>query len=200
MYVINTADHKIFVECLATRNAGRQTYGVWIDLDFKDENDIDSEIRAMLISSPNPNTTVECPKCEACDDDCERCNGSGEVASAESWIVTAYDCEDIDCGEYPDLERLAEIVDVLNSSPNHEAFAVWLNEIADESDPLENFENEYRGEYSTAAEYVESYYRDNSPEFFKSDSMHPSNYVDWELLAESWQTLTIESGFAFVRD
>lgn len=59
-------DVRIYAACLASYNAGR-LYGVWIDCEGKDADDLQTEVSAMLAASPEPDAEewaihdFECP-------------------------------------------------------------------------------------------------------------------------------------------
>lgn len=114
------SDLRIYVACLASYNNG-VLHGAWIDVDGKDEGDIQEEVAAMLRASPYPNVMVTCP---ACDGDGEidgapchsaECNGSGEVRSAEEWAIHDHEGFGNLIGESTSFEDVAAIAEVLGS-------------------------------------------------------------------------------------
>lgn len=102
---------KIYVACLASYNNGR-LHGEWIDAD-SDADVMREEIARILRESPFPNVTVECPDCEGVDSaDCTICKGKGVVPSAEEWAIHDYDGIPSTFSEYPDLQAIADFVEL----------------------------------------------------------------------------------------
>lgn len=134
---------RIYVACLASYNNGT-LHGKWIDA-AQDADDIQTEIRAMLRESKYPNVEVDCHN--ECDDGtawregfaspCPVCKSTGKVPSAEEWAVHDYEgFEGIKLGEYPDLETVSKLADLLND--HEEAFAAFYqNGDCDGKDPSE---------------------------------------------------------------
>jgi len=175
---------RIYVASLSDYNAG-ELHGEWIDVTDKDT--MLEEIAAMLRKSKYPNVMVECPDCEGeiiPGPMCQTCKGQGEVPSAEEWAVHDYECDagKVDMGEHPDLDELCELVEAIEE--HGEAFLAWHNE-----DPRYNnasdFKEKYLGEFDSLADHVQEYWEGNG---FKAEPWpHPSNYIDWESMANDWE-------------
>lgn len=91
-------------------------------------------------------------------------------------------------------EDVAGVVDKAEEIAGHveehgPAFRAWIdNQGVAYADP-ERFQESYRGEYPSLAEYVQEYWDDTS-ELRAPDGQwwHPLNYVDWGRMAEELET------------
>ena len=153
---------RIYVASLSDYNAGI-LLGEWIDLDGKDADDVQGEIAAMLRKSRHPNVLVACPSCEGerffkidvgparC---CSKCNGVGEVPSAEEWSIHDYD----DCpnmGENPSLEDLCEQVRLIEEHGDAwRAYIEWRH-VSDVSES--DFEDCRAGEADSEEDWIDNF-------------------------------------------
>ncbi len=164
---------RIYAACLASYNNGT-LHGEWIDLDGKDESDVDEEIRLMLKASPYPNVVrrdVKCPsclatsyidvsspsgtlrKCSECDVFCD-CT-SEPYPSAEEFAIHDHEgFEGVKVGEYDsigDLVRLSAAIE-----EHGEAFAAFYDHYGNDVDgAVSKFEDAYRGCHKSVEEYAE---------------------------------------------
>lgn len=143
---------RIYVACLASYNAGTH-HGEWIDIDGMDADDIQAEIDEMLRGSPHPNTTCDCPECEGTDEDCEHCEGSGGVPTADEWAIHDYDDIPYSFGENPDLESLVKYVEAYEE--HGEPFKVWWENESGSDFDVERFQEQYQGTYRSLEDYAE---------------------------------------------
>lgn len=194
---------RIYVACLASYNNG-VLHGEWIDAE-QDADGIWSDVNEMLRKSPYPNVHVDCPDCnydgapdelvghdgegtaDGRDDTCLTCKGTGKVPSAEEWAIHDYEgFEGIKLSEHESFETVAALSEAIEE--HGVAFAAWWNnENRDEVD-LDAFQECYRGEFDSLADYVEDYW-DQCGEY-KRDNKNwwsPINYVDWERMARDLQ-------------
>jgi len=154
---------RIYVACLASYNNG-VLHGAWMDA--TDADAMREEIATMLRASPYPNVTVDCPACVGATDPvavlleatglCPTCRGTGKVPSAEEYAVHDYD--DFGglastLGEYPDLDKLAEIADMLDK--HGDAYAAYVAWRGVEYATVEDFEQCYQGEHDNVTRYAE---------------------------------------------
>jgi antirestriction protein len=167
---------RMYAACLASYNAGT-LHGEWLDLDGLSADEIRQEITdKVLLTSPCPNVTVECPDCDGAGDGCPRCDGLGTVESAEEWA--AHDWEDMPnflASEYPDLDDVALYVEgVGEHGEPYAAFCDYLDEVASG----DNFQSAYIGGFDSWEEVAQDYV-DNTGML---DSVPESlrNYFDYE--------------------
>lgn len=146
---------RIYVACLAAYNAGR-LHGAWIDAS-SDVDEMQEAIDAMLKASPAP--------------------------GAEEWAI--HDYEDLpDLGEYPGLERVADVVEFFEEHSDDYSEALLTALLMDTGGDIKDAESwldNYCGTYETFKDYaVEaadkrlSYYE--LPDFV-------SNYFDYDAYA-----------------
>lgn len=110
---------KIYVACLSAYNNGK-LYGAWIDCD-RDALDIWAEIEEMLKNSPEPD--------------------------AEEWAIHCYEnWQGIEIGEHEDIERLAELAQML--AEHGAAFAVYYQYYSSDATE-EDFTERYMGQYES---------------------------------------------------
>lgn len=195
-----TTAPRIYAACLASYNSGR-LFGVWIDCEGKDGEEIGLEIADMLAKSPYPNVMRR--KCEHCghyqtdatpyrenSDECVNCYEplSGEFRpSAEEWAI--HDHEGF-CGliksEWPDLDEVAEIAEILyNDDDDKRRGLLWLvNDrgcsIADairQCDEVRTYETDA---HNMAADYAQELASDVVENFDERASQWPFNCIDWE--------------------
>lgn len=127
-------------------------HGTWIDCD-QDADDIQAEIEEMLKNSPEPD--------------------------AEEWAIHASEnWYGISISETEDIERLAELAEILEEKG--EAYAAYIAHYG-ESD-LEQFEEKYKGEYDSEADFTEQHFKDTN----EAIPSHLENYIDWDSMAHDW--------------
>jgi len=151
---------RIYVASLSDYNAG-VLHGVWIDCDGKDADDIQEEVNAMLRTSKHPNVTVDCPVCgdseELTHTDCEQCDGTGSVPSAEEWAI--HDTEGFGdlVGESTSFERVAELCEALDE--HGDAFLAFADNMGGDV-TVEQFQEAYQGEHSSESDWAQAFLED----------------------------------------
>lgn len=186
---------RIYVADLAAYNAGI-LHGVWIDLDGKDEDEIQSEIDAMLRASPEPNTVRNCPRCDGYRqpsiwkavrekraltvDLCFVCGGKGVTPSAEEWAVHDYEgFEGLDPGEYPGLPTLVLWAKML--AQHGEAWSEYVDWQCD-SATEEDFNERYQGEFDSPADFAQELFEN----LYNLDASMPHElryHINWDSVA-----------------
>lgn len=112
-------------------------HGEWLDVTTPDE--MQDRIDAILAASPTAKETG-CP--------------------AEEWFVADYECDAgrLRLGEHPDLDdlcRLAEAVD-----EHRAAFLAWFDNQGGNDVDVDQFQESYRGTWSSLEEYAEQLLED----------------------------------------
>ena len=177
---------RIYVADLAAYNAGI-LHGVWVELDGKDEDEIQSEIDAMLRASPEPNVMVDCPECKAegclpgcLHGDSHACKGTGKVPSAEEWAVHDYEgFEGLDPGEYPGLPTLVLWAKML--AEHGEAWSEYVRWQCD-SATEEDFNERYQGEFDSPADFAQELFE----QLYNLDASMPHElryHINWDSVA-----------------
>ena len=108
---------------------------------------------------------------------------------AEEWAWHDYQfLPSISEGE--DIERLAELGEAISEADDPEAFLAWLKWTG--YDDLSKFEDEYRGQADSLADYCENYYY----ECYGEEELGPlAAHIDWSSVAYDFKC----SGFCEVR-
>jgi antirestriction protein len=119
----------IYAACLASYNSG-MLHGCWIDVEGKDADDIQSEIAAMLEASPEP--------------------------GAEEWAIHDYAGIPSSFGEYPDLKKIVQWVEM--SEQHGEAWAAYVDAAGEHYATPEGFSDAFLGEYDSAEDYAAELY------------------------------------------
>lgn len=183
MSTMITTSPRIYVADLSAYNAGN-LHGRWINAD-QDADDIRAEIAEMLRESPCPNTVCECPRCAAditvpvgeCAEDCPVCKGTNEVTTAEEWAIHDFEgFEGIRLSEQEDIDTVADLAAAIEE--HGEPFAVWWNNENRDSVDVDRFLEQYRGTYSSLADYAEEvigncYEIDKLPDVIRF-------HIDWD--------------------
>jgi len=126
----------IYVACLAAYNNG-QLHGEWIDA-TQDPEDIQAEVSAMLAASPQPN--------------------------AEEWAIHDYSLGGIEIGEWESFDKVSLIANAVQE--HGDAFAAYVNHVGleyasqDWDSIIQQFEDDYRGEHSSMADFAEKFCND----------------------------------------
>lgn len=148
---------RIYVASLADYNAGI-LHGEWIDV--TDPETIHEEIAAMLAGSPT---------------------AKREGRPAEEWAVHDYEGIDgVRLSETPDLDALCSISEGVDE--HGDAFLAWVANDPNHNTDKRDFEEVYRGEYDSLADYVQEFWEQcgDMPEAPAGSWWHPANYIDWE--------------------
>ncbi len=124
---MDNANFRIWVGCLAAYNNGT-LHGEWIDLDGKDEDQVQEDIQAILKSSPIPN--------------------------AEEWHI----CDSEGFGKFEvkrhhDIEELVKVVSLIEE--HGEPFKALLSYHNDVDYAEKVMGDGYRGEYESTADYAQ---------------------------------------------
>jgi antirestriction protein len=165
---------RIYVACLSAYNSGVH-HGAWIDA-TQDPDTIWEAIHNILKTSPEPNVAKRDAKCVECGTvrhitvseltdlakyDCTNplCPGvdlvwDGEAyPSSEEWAV--HDFEDFygaDPGQYPNVEKLHELAELLEE--HGQLFAKLMQHCDDVDEAKSYIEDGYRGEYDSLAHWA----------------------------------------------
>lgn len=139
----------IYAACLASYNAGRLV-GRWIDCEGLTGAEILAEIEEMLEQSPVPN--------------------------AEEWAIHDYAGIPSSFGEHPDLDKIAEWVEMVEE--HGEAWEEYVNVIGEDYATPEGFRDSYCGCYKSPEDYAEELYNEchDIPEYLQC-------YIDWASVA-----------------
>ena len=125
------ATPRIYAACLASYNNGI-LHGAWIDAD-QDSEDILQNIAEMLERSP--------------------------ITGAEEWAVHDYEGLPTSLGEYPDLDLVAEVAQGIEE--HGDAFRAYVELVGAEFATVEDFQDNYIGEYQSQAELAENLLTDS---------------------------------------
>lgn len=137
---------RIYVASLADYSAGR-LHGVWIDA-AQDPAEIETQVKTMLGNSPEP--------------------------VAEEWAIHDYEgFGPLKIAEGESFERVSQIADGI--SKHGEAFTYWLENLGGEPDH-DDFEDAYRGEWTSEAGYAEDWFESTS--IFRPGPAL-AQYIDW---------------------
>lgn len=123
---------RIYVASLSDYNAGN-LHGAWIDVDGKDEDEINKEIQEMLAESRNQ--------------------------PAEEYAIHDYeDFSGIKIGEYESIDTIAALAEAIED--HGEAFALVYADYNDIDSAITAVKDRYCGEYDSMEEYAEEFYND----------------------------------------
>lgn len=153
MIDLNKTTARIYVACLSSYNAGK-LHGDWIDITLGIDH-INERIAAILAAS------------------------SEEVA--EEWAVHDYDCMGYDGGEYPDLEEIALLGELINDDEDKAERVIGLMKEGDYDkieDAKQFHEDQYRGFFDSMADFA--YYQADELVEISSMSDVIRYNIDWE--------------------
>ena len=142
------SDLRFYAACLASYNNG-VLHGAWIDAS-DDVDAMQADVNQMLRESPFPNVTVEHPV-------------SGEdVPSAEEYAVHDYDGLPSRLGEHPDLQAIADYVELIDAADDRGldaavVAAVVANFNGDVGEAKDAIEDNYLGAFDSLTAYAEDY-------------------------------------------
>jgi antirestriction protein len=119
---------RIYAVCLASYNH-LEDHGAWIDCVGKSANELQTEVSAMLLTSPYPSVTVTCPGCSGKKHvslhrhprrsiTCPQCRGAGTVSSAAEFEIHDHEGLEYLITECSSLDDIAKITAVLADDPN----------------------------------------------------------------------------------
>ena len=151
---------RIYVACLSDYNAG-VLHGEWIDV--SDADTMQGEIAAMLAESPTAKQDG-CPAEEYAIHDFE---GFGSIRLSE----------------YHDLDHLCSIAEGVEE--HGDAFLAWVANAPNDNTDKSDFEDVYRGEWDSLADYVQEFWEESGqmPEAPDGQWWSPANYIDWDRMA-----------------
>lgn len=166
---------RIYVADLAAYNAGK-LHGTWIDLEFKDEDEIGEEIAELLRKSPCPNVEIDCPSCEGDDpEDCATCKGSGTVPSAEEFAIHDHEGLGDLVGEYSSISEIVELAQLISDHGDMARAAIDCSvSIEEAKERIETFQSCGDSLEDLAMEYSEGC--GDLPD-------HWASYIDWKAYA-----------------
>lgn len=147
---------RIYVACLSAYCSGR-LHGTWINCDRNAEN-IWAEIQQMLSHSPEPD--------------------------AEEWAI--HDSENwqgIEIGEYEDIERIAELAEILVE--HGAAFGAYCKYCGSDVSS-EEFTEHYMGEYKSEEDFVRDRWDDEGKLSQLETIGINEDYIDWEAITRDW--------------
>ncbi|MFK3848049.1 antirestriction protein ArdA [Agrobacterium pusense] len=183
---------RFYAACLASYNNG-VLHGRWIDAS-SDADEMQEEVSAMLRESRFPNVMVECVECDASGRlqgpapglkwYCPKCQGKGQVPSAEEWAIHDYDGLPSSLGEYPGLDKIAEFVELCEEHDmTGEDMAAIVSHFGSVEYAKEELENNFVGVHESFRAYAEELADEMlSAHDIKAD--HPlSQYFDYEAYA-----------------
>jgi len=128
----STTSPRVYIASLSAYNAGK-LHGVWIDLDGKDESDIQDEVNAMLATCPE--NALSYP--------------------SEEWAIHDYDLGGIKIGESESFETLVNLAKALED--HGEKFALAFDNFGDLDEAVQACEDSYQGVFSTLEDYAIDY-------------------------------------------
>lgn len=152
-------EYSIYVACLAAYNSGHQ-HGAWIDATQEPE-EIEAAVQAMLARSPVP--------------------------KAEEWAIHDHDLGGVSISEYESFATVSAIAKAVEEHGS--AFAAYIGHVGidysaqDWNVTVDHFQEAYRGEFSSMADYAEEYCMDvygmgEVPEWLQ-------HHIDWESVGKS---------------
>jgi antirestriction protein len=171
---------RIYIASLTDYNNGI-LHGAWLDV--SDEDSMREDIEAMLAQSPMAKRTGQ---------------------PAEEWRIDDFEgFGTLRLGEYEPLDTIVRLAEGLEE--HGQPFLAWA---ACRPEALEDFEDNYRGEWKSLADYVQDFWEQcgGLPEAPANAWWHPANYTDWERMAHDLQVsgdvFTVDSrdGQVFVFD
>ena len=143
---------RIYVADLASYNNG-VLHGVWINAS-DDASEMQEQVYAMLMASKFPNVEVECPVCEATDDECTTCRGTGKVPSAEEWAIHDFQGFGDILSEHTDLETIAKHAEKI--AEHGEAWLSYCDHLGSDYALGSDFDDAYCGNWASELEFAES--------------------------------------------
>jgi antirestriction protein len=146
----------IYAACLASYNAGRLV-GRWIDCEGLTGAEIMEEIAEMLEQSPVPD--------------------------AEEWAIHDYAGIPSSFGEYPDLDKIAEWVEMVEE--HGEAWEVYVDWYGAEYATPEHFTECYRGEYKSPEDFAYDLHKEMGDLASVPESLR--YHIDWKSVARDMQ-------------
>jgi antirestriction protein len=185
---------KIYIACLASYNNGT-LHGKWIDAS-SDVEEMEEEVAKIMLSSPYPNVTVECPDCDgtglvwdgdtSADYKCMTCKGTGQVPSAEEWAIHDFDGLPSSLGEYCGLQAVADVVEFYDTCQDQygidadDAASICDNWQGDATQALSALEDGFCGIHDRFRDYADEaadeQMPEGAPDFLK-------NYFDYDAYA-----------------
>ncbi|MAH49966.1 antirestriction protein [Candidatus Pacearchaeota archaeon] len=140
-------------------------HGAWIDATL-DADDIHTEVSKMLAASKEP--------------------------IAEEWAIHDYEgFYGLRLGEWESFDKVS--VWAAGIEKHGEAYAIWAND-TDDTD-VQAFEDAYRGEHATMADFAEEYYQDLG----EVDDSYLMGFIDWERVGRDMEMsgYNFENGHVF---
>lgn len=156
---------RICVASLADYNAGN-LYGCWIDCSGKDAEDLTDEIGNMLAESKLPD--------------------------AEEWAI--HDAEGFGnlIGEFTPLSQVVEYAEVIDE--HDDAGLAWIEVAQDIGLELEDFDDHYRGEWSSFEDYATGFFDDVYSELVELADASYYVKIDYEQFARD----LMSDGYSYV--
>lgn len=200
---------RVYLACLSSYNAGK-LHGRWVDVE--DLETLQAELHDILKTSPEPNVIRQDFRCKECGHvwhwthsfdrppgpdavmvlNCPECNGNetcvaegAPYGSSEEWAVHDHEgFGTVNIGEYPSLETLVELAEAINE--HGDPFLAYLDHeggLPQLERAKEKFQEAYRGEYDSLADYAEQFHEDTGAKIPEA----LQGFIDWERMGESWE-------------
>ena len=152
---------RVYIASLCDYNSGI-LHGIWLDV--TDVDTMQEAINKMLAESPTA-------KREGC--------------VAEEWSIHDSEFGGVNVGEQESLETLWSWAKGFEE--HGDAFLAWVNNSPHDNTEESDFVDVFRGEWDSLADYVADFWEQNGD--FKANDhwAHPTNFIDWESLAHSWE-------------
>lgn len=166
---------KVWIGCLASRNAGN-LFGEWFDVnDYADPSDLIKAVKEMLEKSPEQD--------------------------AEEWYIGDYerfgDSDEIDFDEYEPLENIWNVAQFLekHGEPGIAAITLSSSSYDDLTEAEQLMEENYQGHYDNDEAFAEEIYLSV---YDVPDNLLP--YIDWSAVARDlMMDYMEEDGYYFRR-
>lgn len=152
---------QVWIACLACYNDGR-LHGEWIDA--TDADAIRETITALQAS------------CGHIDND---------------WAIHDYDGMSSDLGEYPNLDKLAELAQCIQE--HGDAFRAYMGNVGSEYATKDGFDESYCGQFDTQKDYAYEYV--DSTGMFDGVNESIQSYFDYDSFARD----LFMDGYSFIR-
>lgn len=155
---------RVYVASLSDYNAGR-LLGAWIDVPT-DADELRAAIAAVLAKSKEP--------------------------IAEEWAIHDYDGFP-NMGEYPDVDKMCEIMQALETACDPDAFLAWVNHEPYNAENPSRFEDTFQGCYDSEKDYAYDYVEstgmldtvnENFVNYFDYDSFTRDLFMDLDAIPD----------------
>lgn len=108
------------------------------------------------------------------------------IANAEEWFVADYD-DFPNLGEYPSIESVERMAEALDSASDREAFTAFVASEGAQYATLEDFEERFRGRWSSLADFAEDFIEDCYGDCLKGLPEFIHYRIDWKGIAYDFE-------------